>query len=178
MNRPCVLFSPIPIISLISIIFGVFFITCNSNPPIRLGYLGSISGCVADIGIAGRDAVQLSVAQCNAHGGIHGLLAVDPDGLLIIANPMDSAFLCQQIRKSNPSAKITLSNWASTQRLIELGGRAVEGVTLPIAFGWNSPSPPYQTFRKIYLDRFHREPGFPGFYAYNAAQVVLTALNT
>ena len=106
-----------------------------------------------------------------------GLMADDPDGILIIANPMDSALLCQQIRKFDPSIKITLSNWGGTQRLIELGGKAVEGVTIPIVFDWDSPSPPYQTFRKIYIDRYKREPGFPGFYAYNAAQVVLTALN-
>ena len=326
MNRRYVPFSPIFIIFVVIMIYCIFFGACHSNQPIRIGYLGSISGRVADIGIAGRDAVQLCVAQCNANGGIrgrqvrliikddqehvetavkaveeliekdvaaivgpmssvvamaivpslnasrvvavggtvttpalsglddyffrvcftareqanrsaryqidsktmrriavaydgsnltfcenwlesfkkpfimgggeilavidfntedgrsfskiaHGLLAVEPDGILIIANPMDSAFLCQQIRKSNPSVEITLSNWAATERLIELGGKAVEGVTVPVAFDWNSPSQPYQTFRKNYIDRFKREPGFPGFYAYNAAQVVLTALN-
>ena len=105
------------------------------------------------------------------------LLAVDPDGILIIANPMDSGMLCQQIRKSNPTIKITLSNWAATQRLIELGGKAVEGITIPIVFDWDSISPPYLQFRKIYFERFKRDPGYPGFYAYNAVQVVLTALD-
>ena len=325
MNRRCVLFSPIPILAVVTMIYGIFFGACHSNHPVRIGFLSSLSGRTADIGIAGRDGVQLAVAQCNAKGGIHGqtveliikdaeahaetavkaveelierdvaaivgpmssviakaivpllnafqvvavggtvttpelsglddyffrvcftareqatrsaryqidsktmrriavaydgsnrtfcvnwlesfkkpfttdggeilaeidfqtedgrsfskiahgLLAVEPDGILIIANPMDSALLCQQIRKSNSSVNITLSNWAATQRFLEMGGNAVEGVTLPIAFDWNSPSPPYQAFRKIYLERFKREPDFPGFYAYNAAQVVLTAL--
>ena len=39
-----------------------------------------------------------------------------------------------------------------------------------------SPAPAYQAFRKAYLDRYHREPGFPGVYAYDATQVVLSAL--
>lgn len=325
MNRVCVVFTPIPIVLIVTIVFGIFFFTCNSEQFIRIGYLGSISGRMADIGISGRDAVQLAVQQCNDKGGIHGrrvkliikddgqdpavaidavqalidagvaaivgpmssamalaivpylneaqvvavggtvttqdlsglddhflrvclttveqatrsaqyqirsgdmrhiavvydggnrsfsenwlenfrspfvagggsiltavefktkdprsfseivhgLLAVNPDGILIIANPMDSALLCQQIRKANPSVKITLSNWGATARLIELGGKAVEGVTVPIVFDWDSPSPAYQTFRKIYIERYNREPEFPGFYGYNAAQVVLTAL--
>jgi branched-chain amino acid transport system substrate-binding protein len=104
------------------------------------------------------------------------LLAADPDGILIIANPMDSGLLCQQIRQSDSSIKITLSNWGASQRLLEMGGNAVEGVTLPIAFDWDSPSPPYRTFRRKYLERYQREPGFAGFYAYDAVQVVLTAL--
>ena len=91
------------------------------------------------------------------------LLSTDPDGILIIANPMDSALLCQQIRKANPAIMITLSNWAATQRLIELGGNAVEGVIIPIVFDWDSPSPPYQEFRKIYFEQFKRDPGFPVF---------------
>ena len=61
-------------------------------------------------------------------------MADSPDGILIIANPMDSALLCQQIRKANPSIKITLSNWSATGRFTELGGRAVEGVTMPTVF--------------------------------------------
>ncbi|BBO82933.1 ABC transporter substrate-binding protein [Desulfosarcina ovata subsp. sediminis] len=122
-------------------------------------------------------AVEFKAGDRHSFSQIsHGLLAVDPDGILIIANPMDSALLCQQIRKLNSSVKITLTNWAATQRLIELGGKSVEGVTIPIVFDWDSPDPAYQRFKKRYVDRYNRDPGFPGFYAYNAAQVVLTAL--
>ncbi len=109
---------------------------------------------------------------------VNGLLTAGPDGILVIANSMDSALFCQQIRKSNPSVKITLSNWSATQRLIELGGKAVEGATLPSVFDWESPNPSYQTFRNLYVERYKQEPGFPGFYAYNAARVVLTALKS
>ncbi|WP_319521512.1 ABC transporter substrate-binding protein [uncultured Desulfosarcina sp.] len=309
----------------LSILFGVLLSGCSAEQPIRIGFLGSLSGRVADMGISARNAVQLAVEQCNEQGGIHGrrvtliikddrqdaetavqavqeliaanvaaivgplvsnmatvvvphlneaqlltvaptvttphlsgqddhffrvcitarehasrsaryqldsgdmrrvavvydgdnrifsenwledfkepflagggrvltvieykekdgrsfsaiarkLLAVDPDGILIIANPMDSGLLCQQIRQSNPSIKITLSNWGASQRLLEMGGKAVEGVTVPVAFDWDSPSPSYRTFRKQYLERYQREPGFAGFYAYDAVQVVLTAL--
>ena len=72
MNRRCILFSPIFIILIVIMVYGIFLDACHSTQPIQIGYLGSISGRVADIGIAGRDAVQLCVAQCNANGGIRG----------------------------------------------------------------------------------------------------------
>jgi len=309
----------------LSILFGVLIAGCNTEQPIRIGFLGSLSGRVADMGMSARNGVQMAVEQCNEQGGIHGrrvtliieddrqdaetavhavqelieanvaaivgplvssmaaavvphlneaqlltvaptvttpnlsgqddyffrvciasrehafrsaryqiesgdmrrvavaydggnrtfsenwlknfkkpfiagggkiltvieykekdgrsfsdiaraLLAAEPDGILIIANPMDSGLLCQQIRQADASVKITLSNWGASQRLLELGGKAVEGVTVPIAFDWESPSPPYRTFRRKYLEKYKREPGFAGAYAYDAIQVVLTAL--
>lgn len=325
MKRIADLLTLLRILLIFSIVFSIPLFGCESKKQIRIGFIGGITGRVADMGGAARDAVQLAVAQCNEQGGIagrqikliikddqhdaelaikavrelikedvaaivgplfsdmaiavkpfldqsqviavgttvttqylsgsddyffrvcfttrehascsaryqlrsggmrriavaydggnrsfsenwlenfkskfmagggeiltaiefrteggrsfseiaQGLLAVDPDGILIIANSMDSALLCQQIRKSSQSVKITLSNWGATQRLIEMGGKAVEGATMPIAFDWNSPSTPYQSFRKIYFERYRREPGFSGAYAYDAAQVVLTAL--
>lgn len=44
------------------------------------------------------------------------LLATEPDGVLIVANSMDSAVLCQQIRKIDPSIPITLADWGATER--------------------------------------------------------------
>ena len=106
----------------------------------------------------------------------HELLAQDADGVLIIANSMDSALLCQQIRKLNTDIQITLADWGATERLLELGGNAVEGVTVIQTFDRDSNAPQYQEFRKAYIERYQREPGFPGVYSYDAIHVVLTAL--
>jgi branched-chain amino acid transport system substrate-binding protein len=104
------------------------------------------------------------------------LLADRPDGILIVANSMDSALFCQQIRKLDAAIPITLADWGATERLLELGGNAVEGVTVVQTFDRDSPAPRYQEFRTAYLDRYQREPGFPGVYSHDAIQVVLTAL--
>lgn len=45
---------------------------CGEKPPIRLGYIGGVSGRTADLGIGGRNGVQLAVEQLNARGGIDG----------------------------------------------------------------------------------------------------------
>nr|WP_321396329.1 ABC transporter substrate-binding protein [uncultured Desulfobacter sp.] len=104
------------------------------------------------------------------------LLADRPDGILIIANAMDSAMLCQQIRKISSSVKITLSSWSASRRFIELGSGAVEGTTLPISVDWNSSHPRYKKFQKLFYERYGIEPGIGSLNAYNAAQVVLSAL--
>ena len=117
----------------------------------------------------GNDTTFLSIAQ--------ELLADDVDGVLIIANSMDSALLCQQIRKLDAGIPIVLSDWGGTERLLELGGKAVEGVNVVQTFDRNSSAPRYQAFRQTYLERFHREPGFPGVYSYDATTVVLDALS-
>lgn len=104
------------------------------------------------------------------------LLAARPDGVLIVANSMDSALLCQQIRKTEPGLPITLSDWGANERLVELGGKAVEGVTVVQTFIRDSDNHRYQEFRRTYMERFGREPGFAGVYAFEAANLVLDVL--
>lgn len=105
------------------------------------------------------------------------LLAVRPDGVLIVANSMDSALLCRQLRKLDEIIPITLADWGATERLLELGGKAVEGVTVVQTFDRNCIAPRYQEFRRIYLERFNREPGFSGVYTFDAANVVMDAMS-
>ena len=117
---------------------------------------------------SGQDVSYLDLAR--------ELLAGKPDGILIVANSMDSAYLCQQIRKLDQAIAITLADWGATERLLELGGRAVEGVSVVQTFDRNSLHPDYLNYRSAYMDRFKREPGFPGVYAFDAVQVIFTAL--
>ncbi len=104
------------------------------------------------------------------------LLAPQPDGVVIVANSVDTAMFCQQIRKLDARIPLIGSEWGATERLVELGGRAVEGLSVAQIFDRNNTAPRYQTFRQTYLDRFQREPGFGGVTAFDAANVVLEAL--
>ncbi len=103
-------------------------------------------------------------------------LSLDINGILIVANSMDSALLCQQIRKKNKTMYITVADWGANEQLLEFGGKAVEGVTVVQTFDREDPSPAYQAFRKAYMEQLGREPGFPGVNTYDAAHVVITAL--
>jgi branched-chain amino acid transport system substrate-binding protein len=44
----------------------------NENPPIKVGYVGGLTGRVAGLGVAGRDAVLLAIEERNHAGGING----------------------------------------------------------------------------------------------------------
>jgi len=45
---------------------------CSTKEPIRVGFLGGLSGRVSDLGIGGRNGAQLAVDDLNASGGLVG----------------------------------------------------------------------------------------------------------
>ncbi|RNC67753.1 MAG: amino acid ABC transporter substrate-binding protein [Desulfuromonadales bacterium] len=45
---------------------------CERNEPLRIGYLGTLTGRQSDLGIAGRDGVIFAVEEINRQGGING----------------------------------------------------------------------------------------------------------
>lgn len=104
------------------------------------------------------------------------LLQARPDGVLILANSVDTALLAQQLRKRDAAVHINACEWSATERLIELGGKAVEGVVVAQFIDRKSQQASYVDFRKAYLARFKREPGFPGLIAFDATNVVLDGL--
>jgi len=104
------------------------------------------------------------------------VLKSQPDGILILANSLDAALLCQQVRKLDPEVGLSTSEWAATERLVELGGRAVEGILIAQFFDRDDLSPRYLEFKQAYVERYTREPGFPGVAGYDAVHATLTAL--
>ena len=104
------------------------------------------------------------------------LLRAHPDSLLILANSVDTALLAQQLRKRTAVVPINTSEWAATERLIELGGKAVEGFVISQFLDRDSQQPSYLAFRKAFVARFGLEPGFAGLTAFDATNVLLDAL--
>ena len=46
--------------------------SCSEEPPLKIGFVGGLTGRVADLGVAGRDAVILAIEEKNRSGGIAG----------------------------------------------------------------------------------------------------------
>ena len=103
-------------------------------------------------------------------------LDTKPDGILLVANSVDAAMLCQQTRKLNSRIPIVASEWAGTERLIELGAGAVEGLVLAQFIDRQGTQPAYVEFRRNYVASYGKEPGFAGLSAFDAANVVIEAL--
>lgn len=104
------------------------------------------------------------------------LLAARPDLVLIISNAFDAAMICQQIRKIDSKMPLVLSEWGSTERFIELGGVATEGVHVAQFLNRSDTSERYQAFLSAYRQRFNHDPGFAGIAGYDAALVTLEGL--
>lgn len=100
----------------------------------------------------------------------------ETDGILIIASAMDTALLSQQLKKIRQDIKIATSEWSATEKLIELGGVAVEGVLFHQFFNRDSTYPAYLKFRQAYVERFGEEPGFASVASYDAAMIAIEAL--
>ncbi len=103
------------------------------------------------------------------------LLSAKADSLLIISNAVDSALICQQVRKLSPTQRIAMSEWASTERFTELSGTASEGVVVSQFLDRNNRSQRYLDFLSAYRARFKQEPGFAGVAGYDAALVAMEA---
>jgi branched-chain amino acid transport system substrate-binding protein len=107
---------------------------------------------------------------------VRQMLAGEPDGLLFIASTLDVAQLAQQAEKLAPGLPKTASEWASGDYLIELGGRAVEGMVTAQVFDRHDSSEHYRRFRDAYQARFARQPNFSAVASYDSGTVLLQAL--
>ncbi len=76
------------------------------------------------------------------------LLASKPEAIVIVANAMDSALLIQQIRNRNGQITLATSEWAGTDKLIDMGGKAVENLYIPQYYDRESRDPAFQAFTK------------------------------
>ena len=103
-------------------------------------------------------------------------LESEAEGIIISSSAIDTAMLCQQIRKMNTMIPIGTSEWASTEKLINLGGNAVENVVTSQFFDRFSTNPRYIKFREEFKTRFGQDPGFASVGGYDATNVVLDAL--
>jgi len=103
-------------------------------------------------------------------------LESETKGIIISSSAIDTAMICQQIRKMNTTIPIGTSEWASTEKLINLGGNAVENIVTSQFFDRSSTNPRYIKFREEFKTRFGQDPGFASVGGYDATNVVLDAL--
>jgi branched-chain amino acid transport system substrate-binding protein len=126
----------------------------------------------------GGDVVPVSYESspdADVQAIVRRVLASRPDAVLLITNAVDAARFAQKIRAQQPALLLFASQWATTERLIELGGKAVEGMVLHNYFDQSSTAEGLQRLRHVYGERFRREPGFAGVAAYDATRALLEA---
>lgn len=82
------------IISLLLMV-ALFVTACTDQPPLRIGFLGGLSGRSSDLGEAGRNGALLAVEQRNATGGVNGR----PVELVVRDDQQDNATALRMIEE-------------------------------------------------------------------------------
>ena len=104
------------------------------------------------------------------------LLTSDPDALLFVANGVDTAQFAQQVRKLDLDILLIAAEWAASERLLFLGGSAIEGLELVQSYNRNDQSESYRRFRDEYAKQFQQEPDYSSVAAYDAATMLFKGL--
>jgi branched-chain amino acid transport system substrate-binding protein len=104
------------------------------------------------------------------------LVAARASVILMICNSVDTAQLSQQIRKIDKEVGLIASEWAASERLLVLGGTAIEGLELVQSYNRRDKSDRYLTFKSAYTNAFGRDPGYASVAAYDAMTALTKAL--
>jgi branched-chain amino acid transport system substrate-binding protein len=121
--------------------------------------------------LAGFEVFEANGKQGYAETA-RGLLARGSEALLLVANSVDTAQLAQQIRKIDPEILLIAAEWAASDQLISLGGRAIEGLELVQSYDRSGQSDRFQRFREAYRKQFQQEPDYSSVAAYDAATML------
>lgn len=98
------------------------------------------------------------------------------DGVMVVANALDTAAMFQQLRKRSATVRLFGSDWSLTQELLAQGGEATEGALFSQAINMLDGSPAFRRFREAYDARFHRPADFGAVSAYEAVQLLAAGL--
>jgi branched-chain amino acid transport system substrate-binding protein len=99
-----------------------------------------------------------------------------PDAVLVVANALDSAGLCQQLRKRSATVRLLGTDWGFTRDVLTHGGAAVEGALFTQMVDAEDGSARFTAFRSAYQARFGRPVDFAATVAYEAVEVLAEGL--
>jgi len=127
----------------------------------------------------GKIAGQIGFSS-SANPDFTALLAeaqgLQPDALLLLASPVDTALIAQQRQLRNWTIPVIATAWAQSPELLYKGGEAVDGIVIPLAYDPNNASPEYQDFKNRYQRRFGEAPTLYAGNGYDSMLILAAAL--
>ncbi len=105
------------------------------------------------------------------------LTQYESKGYFIIASPLDTAMICQHLRKIDPSGPVFITPWAYRDALLENGGTTIEGLFLVHSFQKNSRDPAFIQFKDNFYNRYKTIPGIWATFSYEAVMVFCQAFS-
>lgn len=104
------------------------------------------------------------------------LLAVEPQGVLLLSGAMDAALTAQQLHKLGSKVPLFGSEWAFTSDIINFGGGAVEEMRAFVTYDPVSKTPAHLAFLSNFEKRFGYKPSFAAVLAYESAKLLTAGL--
>jgi ABC-type branched-subunit amino acid transport system substrate-binding protein len=98
------------VISLFLVILAIvilitMLVGCDRKKPIKVGFVGDLTGHVSDLGIAGGNGVILAIEEVNKAGGIHGrpieLITRDDQHFVVTYGYEAAIILCEVLSKND-----------------------------------------------------------------------------
>lgn len=123
----------------------------------------------AEIGFAGADRPDHAALAARA-------LAGRPQAVLLIAGALDTALLCQLLRRDGHQGLLLTTSWAISPELLEHGGGAVEGLLFPQPFDLDGRQPPWLAFATAFQERFRTPPTYAAAVNFEAVALLAAAL--
>lgn len=117
--------------------------------------------------IEGSDDYRPAIAKLH-EAGTEAVICV---GMYNLVAPV-----AKQYKEINPDIEIVGFSNAYSQQLLELGGKAVEGVAFPVIFFSQSDDPKVIEFVESYKEKYGSEPSALTAQAYDSIGIFLTAL--
>jgi len=92
----------------------------------------------------------------------------DVSAVTVVASAADTASFAKAKQEYGKTWKLYASGWAHTQRLLEIGGAAVNGVEFIESFNRKSSRPTFETFKDRYIEQFGHQPLFAAGQGYES----------
>lgn len=102
--------------------------------------------------------------------------AGNPDGIFIAAMYNEAALICRQIKKLGWNVKLMAPSSVFSEKMLEIGGDAVEGLATNTFFALNDPDPKVQAFITEFKKRVGRFPNLHAASAYDSTLILASAI--
>jgi len=98
------------------------------------------------------------------------------DAIIIIANTIDTAKLVQFLRISDIEKTVIGSSWSKSSKLLEDGGKYVEGMIFLTSYNNSSKSEKYLNFVRKYEKRYKTKPSVFASQSYETTKIIIEVL--
>jgi len=104
------------------------------------------------------------------------ILSYSPDAVLLITDVYNTALIAQNLRILKPDIFLLSSPWAKFQRLIENGGKRIEGLLTVDTFDEEYGGEMYLRFKKRFIERFGYKPEIAAITGFESVMIIKRAI--